>query len=352
MRWEDFLADNRPRFQTAYEAFFAEQVLPRVTGLSPDIVRCQREYTDGKGVARRVDFAIEEGPLVRIAIEVDGWDKSGRGRGMTRTEFMAWSRRELDLTSRGWTVLRFPNSLVRRFPEECARHLTLTLRKVRAVAAAAARPHATSTTGLSEADAAELARLERKRLQALREVEVKLARAESENRGMRTIAVSFTVVFLVTVTVILLLIRGGGSESPPTVSDRAADPIGGRSEASGAPPGAVGQASIFCEGGVDWSEAGRHLGELVKIRGRIVGARYLPAVPGRPTFLNVGRDFPDPSRLTLVVWGSNRENFPVAPEQAYLNRVVCVYGRVENHDGQLEIEVDAPGDLEVSQGSP
>lgn len=78
-----------------------------------------------------IDFTISEGAEVRIAIEVDGWDKTGRQEGETSEEFRNKSRREADITAQGWRVLRFANSHFDREPEQVAKCVWLNLKRDR-----------------------------------------------------------------------------------------------------------------------------------------------------------------------------------------------------------------------------
>ena len=56
-----------------------------------------------------MDFAIEiDG--VKIAIEVEGWDKTGENRGKNKTEHDEFNRRIQSLESQGWRVLTVTNA--------------------------------------------------------------------------------------------------------------------------------------------------------------------------------------------------------------------------------------------------
>jgi hypothetical protein len=83
---------------------------------------------------RHIDFAVLEGDTVRIAIEVDGFDKTGSGRGMSRVEFVEWSRREQAMVAAGWRPIRVANALVDREPDRCARTVERVLKRERELA--------------------------------------------------------------------------------------------------------------------------------------------------------------------------------------------------------------------------
>lgn len=328
MDWKAFLTNNHDVFESPFETLFVESVLAKVPGLDPQHVSCQTPFIDSRGIERRVDFTISEGEGVRVALEVDGWDKRGRGTGMSRTEFMAWSRRELDLTAQGWTVLRIANSLVTHWAAECARDVELTLAKARARAnASSALPDERDPPSLSPEQEAELAKLEHQRQAALQELELKLTAAEKENRGMKSIAWAFSlaVIAMALVTIVLLTQR-----SPATQPSPPADEV-----------------VPFCSGDLRWDQAQSHLGAVVSVYGEVVETTFRSDTSGEPTFLNVGRPFPDPQRLTVVIWGTNRSRFPEAPERMYQGKTICVTGTVGVYQGRTEIEVSLPASITV-----
>jgi hypothetical protein len=77
-------------------------------------------------------------------------------------------------------------------------------------------------------------------------------------------------------------------------------------------------------------------GRDVPIRGPVAGTYYAVASNGSPTFLNLGVDYPNPRRTTIVIWRENRAAFG-APERRYRGHTVCVRGRVDLYRGVPEI---------------
>ena len=368
MDCNEFLRQNRAVLEqdTRYEVLFVEKVLCLVRDLDFSNVSCQTQFTDGEGVKRRIDFTVSEGTEVRLALEVDGWDKRGRGSGMSPTEFEEWSRRELEMSSQKWVVLRFANSLVIHDARACARHLELVLSRERR----RARGRSASSEEIRSLNAdekLELDELERTRQDALealnrqleqalegeekalegqekaregvekaregeekaREGEEKAregeARTERDNLGMGRVAVSFAVV--VVTFVVGWVIVDGRRES------NRQDPPGLEATLAG---------SEFCPGGANWSEAGRSVGRSGTFVGRVIGVRYLPGTQGQPTYINIGLPFPDPARLTVLIWGRSRNRFSTAPEQLYAGKTLCVSGEVELYEGSPQIEVTSP----------
>jgi hypothetical protein len=97
-----------------------------------------------------------------------------------------------------------------------------------------------------------------------------------------------------------------------------------------------------CAGAMGWREAANSLGSFATVRGPVVDSHYASLGEGQPTFLDVGRPYPDPDRFSVVIWGRDRPNFASPPEQAYRGRTVCVSGLIDTAAGSAGIEVTSP----------
>jgi hypothetical protein len=106
--------------------------------------------------------------------------------------------------------------------------------------------------------------------------------------------------------------------------------------------------NVNCAEAIAWDEAGDFAGEVVTVRGPVVGVAYLPDVGGQPTFLNIGRDHPDPERFTVVIWGDQRAGFPDRPEVLFAGREVCIAGEIRIHEGSPQIELAGTGAIEYA----
>ena len=99
-------------------------------------------------------------------------------------------------------------------------------------------------------------------------------------------------------------------------------------------------------GAIPWEDAaGYYEGEYVTLFGVVEGSEYASASNGRPTFLNIGNEYPNSDRVTVVIWGENRDNFDIAPESYYLGELVVVRGELYYYEGVPEIEVYSPDDI-------
>ena len=98
---------------------------------------------------------------------------------------------------------------------------------------------------------------------------------------------------------------------------------------------------------IPWGEAMGHIGETATIEGPVIAAVYADTSNGEPTFLNIGLNYPDPDRFTVMIWGVDRGSFPDAPESMYEGKTIRVTGVVSEYDGRAQIEVTSPDAIEV-----
>lgn len=110
---------------------------------------------------------------------------------------------------------------------------------------------------------------------------------------------------------------------------------------------AASGVATACQDAISWDEAYQHVGEVATVQGPVMSPRYAESSGGQPTFLNIGRPFPDPDRFTVVIWGDDRGNFPTPPEQAYDGKTICVTGLIESFEGSPEIIADSPSDIKI-----
>lgn len=111
------------------------------------------------------------------------------------------------------------------------------------------------------------------------------------------------------------------------------------------PPSPPPEQVCDTEDAIPWHEARDHIGERITVYGPVVDTYYASGSSGRPTFLNIGNAYPNPNRLTVVIWGTNRGKFAQPPEDYFLGKTVCVTGLVVAHDGVPQIEVTSPDQI-------
>lgn len=372
MNWDEWIAENRRALEmdgTPFERLFVDEVLRKVPNLSPSCVSAQTTFDDLGGGTRRIDFTIEEGDYVRIALEVDGWDKTGTGSGMSRHEFHDWSYKELSITAAGWVPLRFANGLIKRKPEDLRESIELQLKMQREVEAAikaggakakaaedekkqleaaaqAARQGErgaeaslrklqsqrleTESAYLSEADSNRLHKLQgdidRLNDELLKERGLR-EQAEEENRGMKVMGIAIAAVAILGIAAILLL-RESDSDSGSPISSNDFEVSARCDDAT-----PVGELDAADEG------------KLVTAKGEVAGARRIDDDNPR-IYLNLGDDFPNQD-LTIVIWGDDEKNWATPPESKYDNREVAVAGRLDTFDGSLQVAANSPNDIVI-----
>jgi hypothetical protein len=102
-----------------------------------------------------------------------------------------------------------------------------------------------------------------------------------------------------------------------------------------------------CASAIGWREAANSVGAFATVRGPVVASYFASRGEGQPTFLDVGRPYPDPDRFSVVIWGRDRSNFTTPPEQTYRGRTVCVSGLIDTASGSPGIEVNSPTAISV-----
>jgi hypothetical protein len=329
--------------KTPYERRYVEKVLAHVDGLDWDAVSPQTTFVDREGRRRRIDFTIIEGEWVRIAIEVDGFDKTGRGSGMTRTEFADWSRREQEINEQGYRVIRVANSLIDREPDRCRRCVDLTLKQQRRVAEMIAE----AGREIGDAERAQLERealtpgenqeleeilssqaksIEQLRAQLGEEVDRRQAAEGARRKAVRLaggLVAALALVVIAAVTVVAVTSGGSAESLGKTAADGSA-------------------AKPLCAKAKTWKKASGLIGQRAVLRGRVVEASFKESSSGSPTFLTIGNAFPDPQRLEVVIWGRNRDRFDPGPEDQFADSVMAVAGEVGEYRGTPQIELRSP----------
>ncbi|MCX7840040.1 MAG: hypothetical protein N2559_11385 [Anaerolineae bacterium] len=98
---------------------------------------------------------------------------------------------------------------------------------------------------------------------------------------------------------------------------------------------------------ISWNDARNFIGQTKTVCGNVVRTTYAENTTGQPTYLDVGRAYPDSTRLSVVIWGNQRANFPTPPETMYRNKTICVQGTIKTYQGVAQIEVRTPAQIEI-----
>lgn len=101
------------------------------------------------------------------------------------------------------------------------------------------------------------------------------------------------------------------------------------------------------KGAISFNEAKNHIDEEVTVYGTVVDAEYASSSSGEPTFLDIGAKYPSKKRLSIVIWGEDRDKFSKAPEKKYEGKKILVTGVPYIYDGVCNIEVSSPSQIEI-----
>ncbi len=94
-------------------------------------------------------------------------------------------------------------------------------------------------------------------------------------------------------------------------------------------------------------EIANHVGERVKVCGRVYTARYLSNSKTRPTILNIGAPYPN-QLLSVTIPEEDRGVFGQDPEFFFVNKDVCITGEVTLFNNKPEIVVHNKEQLTLS----
>jgi hypothetical protein len=86
-------------------------------------------------------------------------------------------------------------------------------------------------------------------------------------------------------------------------------------------------------------DAPKYVGKTGTVCGKIYGGKYLEKSKGKPTMLNMGAPYPT-QPITIVVWDDPRSKLHYKPEEKWLNKQVCIFGKIISFKGKIEISVN------------
>lgn len=344
---EKWVDANRHLFGSDYERLFALTVLPLVQGLEWGDVKAQYPFLDKEGRQRYSDFVILESENVRLAIEVDGYDKKGDGTGMSHADFVDWQRRQASLASQGWHVLRFANRDVRDYPESCAEHITELLTKLRMneggrvqIVTVHSQKHETPSTPGSSIE-------------------------PTRTRGIFMPSSSAIALGLISMVAVaswwLYPSKGSVSAVEPTM--RASVDVPAPKNISTPQPEIADEndqsyyGNLDCKNPIKWHKASEHVGKFITVAGPLVESKASPNLGGKPIWLNIGNKFPERNRFSVVIWGVNWGNFNLSAlginerggtvsdfgEEPW----ICVAGVITSYKGVPQIEIQSPSQVRM-----
>jgi hypothetical protein len=95
-------------------------------------------------------------------------------------------------------------------------------------------------------------------------------------------------------------------------------------------------------------DAANHVGDSIKICGKIFGGRFFETSNNSPTLLNMGAAYPA-SPLTVMIPGDVRSKMGYAPEVELKEKNVCVRGKIVLFKDKPQIIIFNASQLEVTK---
>jgi hypothetical protein len=90
-------------------------------------------------------------------------------------------------------------------------------------------------------------------------------------------------------------------------------------------------------------ETADHIGEIATVCGLVVSTTYLPQAPQAPTFLDLGKPYPN-QIFSAIIFGSDRPKFG-APETSMRDKPACITGEIFLYEGKPKIILRDPKQL-------
>jgi micrococcal nuclease len=97
------------------------------------------------------------------------------------------------------------------------------------------------------------------------------------------------------------------------------------------------------QGVIDVCDAGSHIGETVKLQGKVTEGS---TGKSGTVFLNFGAKYPNHC-FTAVIFTSDLKSFPTKPQDYYEGKTVSLTGLVKEYNGKPEIILDNQGQIEI-----
>lgn len=93
-------------------------------------------------------------------------------------------------------------------------------------------------------------------------------------------------------------------------------------------------------------DASKHIGENVTICDKIYESEFMKDSKTRPTFLKMGGVFPK-HMLTVLINFKDRKNFSDSLEKFYLDKDVCITGKLIDVKGKPQLIISKPTQIQI-----
>ena len=107
----------------------------------------------------------------------------------------------------------------------------------------------------------------------------------------------------------------------------------------------------FTQTKIELTAVSQHIGDSVKLEGKIFGVKTFPGKQNAPTLLNLGADFPH-QLITIAVFDSYKTETILMPTENNKGDIAIVTGRIELYRGKPQIVVRSTNQLYISSALP
>ena len=97
-------------------------------------------------------------------------------------------------------------------------------------------------------------------------------------------------------------------------------------------------SAIHSQDTIKLADVKNKVGDSVTVCGKVFNARFVSNATNEPTFLNIGAAYPN-QLLTVVIWGDMRKQFKGNPEDLFLNKEVCITGKIELYKEKPQVVI-------------
>ncbi len=104
--------------------------------------------------------------------------------------------------------------------------------------------------------------------------------------------------------------------------------------------------SISAQTKIPVEEASKHIGETVTVCDKVYETDFMEKSRQKATFLKMGGVYPM-HKIDIVIHFRDRKNFGDKPEAYYLDKDVCITGKVVEFKGKPQIIISKPAEIQL-----
>ena len=102
----------------------------------------------------------------------------------------------------------------------------------------------------------------------------------------------------------------------------------------------------FGKGKINSLQAKDYIGQNACVCGKVVSAKYNENGKTNPTYINLDKKYPEQD-FTLMIFGSDRQNFSYKPEEFLQGKTICVKGKIAEYKGSPQIIANKEKQIEI-----